>query len=155
MGKLRIVEGDILDFDKGLICHQVNCLGIAGGGLALQIRKKYPEWYEWYAIRAEASMLGQVNYYTVHKGLLIANLHSQLKIGPGNQTNYTAIDSCLHHIWVDWHYKGFADIYIPYGIGCGIAGGDWSIVEPMIERILPMATIVKLPEKEVVGDNDN
>jgi len=29
-----------------VICHQVNCKRVAGKGLAKQIRKKYPEWYD-------------------------------------------------------------------------------------------------------------
>lgn len=32
-------------------------------------------------------------------------------------------------------YKG-CSIAIPYGIGCGLAGGDWKIVKQMIDDIL-------------------
>ncbi|MEW6977553.1 MULTISPECIES: hypothetical protein [Bacillus] len=32
--------------------------------------------------------------------------------------------------------KNRTSIAIPYGIGCGLAGGDWTIVEDMIEEVL-------------------
>lgn len=35
-------------------------------------------------------------------------------------------------------------IYIPYGIGCGLGGGKWEIMQPLIEEHCPEATIVKL-----------
>jgi len=39
---LIIKKGNILEAEENLICHQVNCLGSFGGGLALQIANKYP-----------------------------------------------------------------------------------------------------------------
>ena len=42
---IKIVEGNILDATEDVMVHQVNCIGIMGGGLALEIRKKYPEVY--------------------------------------------------------------------------------------------------------------
>ena len=37
---MRIVDGDILDIEKGIIVHQVNCQGVMGAGLAKQIKSK-------------------------------------------------------------------------------------------------------------------
>lgn len=45
-------RGDILSPNKTghdvIICHQVNCLGIMGAGLAKQIREKFPCVYQMY-----------------------------------------------------------------------------------------------------------
>ena len=35
-------------FNIDILCHQVNCQGVMGAGLAKQIRSKYPEVYEQY-----------------------------------------------------------------------------------------------------------
>ena len=34
-----IIQADILDIKEGIIAHQVNQLGVMGGGLALEIKK--------------------------------------------------------------------------------------------------------------------
>lgn len=46
------INGDILtiptDGRPTVVCHQVNCKGVMGAGLAKQIREKHPEVYEAY-----------------------------------------------------------------------------------------------------------
>ena len=37
---LQYKNGDILEAEEKIICHQTNCLGIMGAGLALQIARK-------------------------------------------------------------------------------------------------------------------
>jgi len=34
-------------------------------------------------------------------------------------------------------------VYIPYKIGCDLAGGDWNIIEKIIEEDFPDAIIVR------------
>ena len=41
-------ECDIFDSGADIICHQVNCQGVMGSGLAKQIRERYPIVYEEY-----------------------------------------------------------------------------------------------------------
>ena len=36
---LKIINGNIFDGNEDIICHQTNCLGIMGGGIALQVKK--------------------------------------------------------------------------------------------------------------------
>ena len=36
-------EGDLLKSNCDVICHQVNLQGVMGGGLALQIARKFPQ----------------------------------------------------------------------------------------------------------------
>ena len=38
---MKTIEGDLLDVEEGLICHQVNTCGVFNAGLAKQIRIKY------------------------------------------------------------------------------------------------------------------
>jgi len=37
-------------------------------------------------------------------------------------------------------------VYVPYLMGCGLAGGDWGIYSEIIEFYIPDAIIVRLPE---------
>ncbi len=142
----KIIQGNILDVSWGLICHQVNCQHVAGAGLALQIRNKYYGWYSNY--KNHPSALGEVGYYKVslNPNLWIANLYSQFHYTlHGCVTNYTAFEDCLNNI-KEWYPTHTDRVYFPYGIGCGLAGGDWNIILSIIERIIPEAVIVKLGE---------
>ncbi|WP_223260709.1 hypothetical protein [Bacillus sp. LNXM65] len=39
---IKTVDGNILEASEDIICHQVNCKGVMGAGLAKQIKSKYP-----------------------------------------------------------------------------------------------------------------
>ena len=36
---IKIINGDLFDTDANIICHQVNCKGKMGSGVALQVKK--------------------------------------------------------------------------------------------------------------------
>ncbi|WP_411668007.1 hypothetical protein [Bacillus subtilis] len=38
---IKIIQGDLLEAKENIIAHQVNCKGVMGSGIALQIKKKY------------------------------------------------------------------------------------------------------------------
>lgn len=139
-----IIEGDILSIERGIICHQVNCRRVARAGLALQIRNKWPDWYDDY--KQTPGVLGYIGTFDVTQELFVVNLYSQSSIGQQwTYTDYPALRVCLHKV------RRFADgmagvvlpVYLPYGLGCGLAGGDWNIVSTIIEEELPQATLVK------------
>ena len=143
---MKIVDGNILDVKSGIICHQVNSKGVMGAGLALAIKNKYPIVYkEYMEVYNNGDLLvGRVLHTEVSDGLYVANLCAQGMYGYGGRfTDYEALEQCIESV------RKFAidnelPIYFPFGIGCGLAGGDWDIVSGIIERIIPDATIVKL-----------
>jgi hypothetical protein len=42
---IKIIKGDIFSGTEDIICHQVNTFGVMGSGIALQIKKLYPDVY--------------------------------------------------------------------------------------------------------------
>lgn len=121
---------DILDIEEGIIAHQVNCQRVAGAGLAFQIAKRYPKWYKHFKI--VNPYLGLVDIYIVNSRLKIASLYAQDECGYGKRfTDYSALETCLNTLSV---IKKDDIIYFPYKIGCGLGGGEWSIVEKIIEN---------------------
>ena len=48
MSNVTIVNEDLLEANLDIIGHQVNGLGIMSGGIALQIKKRYPLVYKEY-----------------------------------------------------------------------------------------------------------
>lgn len=138
-------EGDLLKSRCDIICHQVNCLGVMGAGIAKQIKEQYPENYKLYKYAVDSNKkedcLGRVCYWTDFKGLVIANMFAQLDIYPRDvvHTDYKAFRECCKSI-KDFAYSQCVSglphyrIGFPYNIGCGLAGGDWNIVSQILEE---------------------
>lgn len=62
---IEIIEGNLFDTDAKFICHQVNCMGKMGSGVALQVRQRFPHVYEEYKRVASSDMLGKVQIVPV------------------------------------------------------------------------------------------
>ena len=45
-----IKEGNVFDSDADIICHQVNCQGVMGSGVAKEVRERFPNVYEEFPI---------------------------------------------------------------------------------------------------------
>jgi O-acetyl-ADP-ribose deacetylase (regulator of RNase III) len=143
---MTIIKGDLLEITKGIICHQVNCQRVAGKGLALQIRNKWPEWFEYFV--NDDRRLGDVSLFEVedYKNLVVASLYAQERYGKGLQTDYKAFEKCLSRLRekkLDV-YESYP-IYFPAGIGAGLAGGNSEIIHPLIEKYFPNAILVEKP----------
>ena len=140
---VEYLVGDVLKSNADVILHQVNCKGKMGAGLALQIKNRYPFVYKQYATfcaqaKDSASLLGQTLIVPISDSQCIANLFAQdgyasYGFAPRCMTNYDALRKCLKLIGKK--YKG-KRVALPYLLGCGLAGGDWKIVEQMIKEEL-------------------
>ncbi len=143
---MKFIDKDILTVSEGIICHQVNTKGVMGAGLALAIKTKWPEAYEHYRSEYEAGRLnlGEVVLSAVDNPLWVAHLAAQESYGSGVQTDYVAFRASLRHLRLlrDNVLRGL-DIYLPYRIGCGLAGGDWDTVLAIIKEELPDAIICR------------
>ena len=145
-------NGNLLESNCSVICHQVNCQGVMGSGIAKQIRDKWPEVftryqeymnYFWNMGIATSSKhyLGQIYLCKVADNKYVANFFSQDIYLPKGvcHTHYEAFRICckkLKNHMDDYATLKNATIGFPYKIGCGLAGGDWSIVEKIIEEEL-------------------
>jgi len=140
---MKIEIGNILDITKGTICQQVNCKKVAGAGLAMQIRNKYPKWYKEF-LEFDGN-LGEVFLYKVNE-LTIASLYSQENYGrlEDRYTDYDAFLECLYELKSRINVSLNEKIYFPYKIGCGLGKGDWRYISKQIEFIFPESILVKL-----------
>ena len=143
---VEILEhSNLLEVKSGIICHQVNCIGVMGAGLALQIRNKWPIVFNQYKgdckqfMTHPEMMLGHVLDVMVEPSLVVANCFGQVFPSQiGKQTDYTAWDTILAKLQDLSNYFSL-DIHFPYMIGCGLAGGDWNIMSEKIERLFGMS----------------
>lgn len=132
-------KGDVLESGADIIAHQVNLQGSMGGGLALQIAKKYPKCEENYIRHIKEFQKGgevqlfPIDYQTNKQ--FIANCFSQQR---NFNTNYDWLKRCFSALRkfalrnFDWMYPTIA---IPKNYGCGIANGDWNTVEQIFKDI--------------------
>lgn len=151
---LKFVKGDILDAKHGIIAHQVNCQMVMGAGLAKQIRNKYPRVYEEYISVMKMvpinQRLGKCQIVSISNMLFFANLFGQFDYkSVGLKTDYGALGMALRQLqrWRTISKLDNLPVFIPYGIGCGLGGGDWKIVEGIIRDAIPDAIIVRLDKK--------
>jgi hypothetical protein len=85
-----------------------------------------------------ALMLGKVHLVQVDKNIWVANMIAQRDIVPQNGVppiRYDALLECLKQLGFEAHQRN-ASIHMPR-IGCGLAGGKWEQVEPLIADNLP------------------
>ena len=138
---IHLVQGNIFTAEVGqIICHQVNCQGKMGKGIAKTIRERYPPIYSTYQDLCERyasyQLLGRVYIDKMEDGRVIANIFAQDEYGKdARYTNYEALAQCLEKLAIYSKENGMS-IALPYGIGCNNAGGNWNIVKTMIEEYL-------------------
>lgn len=145
---IKHIKCDIFESGANIVCHQVNCQGVMGSGIAKQVKEKYPEVYEDYKTFCNAYkhnpslILGSClphatreEYDTNFGG--IVNLFAQENFGYDGKcyTDYKALRQCL--AYVNEHAGWFDDktVAIPYLMGCYRGGGDWNVVYEMIEEV--------------------
>lgn len=138
---MTIVNGNLLDAKENIIMHQVNCQGVMGSGVAKQIKEKYPSVYAAYSSWCKEHnnnphfLLGSMlPVATGEDGKIVLNLFAQEKYGRDKcYTDYGALRRCLQR--VNFAYHG-CSLALPYGMSCGLGGGDWRIVAKIIEEEL-------------------
>ena len=145
---MKTQKGNILDVEDGIICHQVNCQGKMGAGLAKGIRNRFPKVYkEYMKLYNEGGLkVGNIQVVPVDVHLSVINMMAQDKYGRHRRyTDYKAFRNCLKKIKKFMKEYGYDEsrLYFPYKIGCNLAGGEWNIIESMIEKYFPNATIMK------------
>ena len=60
---IKVIDGDLFSTKARYICHQVNCQGRMGSGVAKTVRSKFPEAFEQYKkVCEKGAYLGLTQY---------------------------------------------------------------------------------------------
>jgi len=134
--------GNLLESDCSMIAHGCNCHNKMHSGIAAQIAKKYPEVpkSDKKTIYGDRSKLGMVMpVFRPDMDKCVVNLYTQYRYGRGEMhADYDAIRSCMG-VLREWHeqcmkHNAKHKLGIPR-IGTGLAGGDWKIIEGIINEV--------------------
>jgi O-acetyl-ADP-ribose deacetylase (regulator of RNase III) len=125
-----------------LLMHVVNDAGAWGKGFVLAVSKRWkaPErmYREW--SRSPVFELGDVQVVDVAPDLAVVNMLAQEGYrGPGPHIRYDALRDCLEAVAREAERRD-ASVHCPR-IGCGLAGGRWEEVLPLIEAALPAVPV--------------
>ncbi|MFD6315498.1 macro domain-containing protein [Streptomyces nigra] len=141
MSEITYVRGDAtVPSVKGVkvIAHVCNDIGGWGQGFVLAVSRRWPEpeksYRAWHRERASNDFgLGAVQLVQVERHVWVANMIGQRGVRTGSKgvpVRYEAIDAALERLAEKAADLG-ASVHMPR-IGCGLAGGKWSRMEPLI-----------------------
>lgn len=136
-----IISGDITDFNNGIIIHQVNCQNKIGAGVSGAIIKKYPivkeQYHQHCGVYKPTAMLGTYQEIKASENLIIINSYTQLYYGNSTKTHkvYTNMPYLIANIKEICDKYKDRTVYVPYLIGCGLAGGNWDELYEEIKDI--------------------
>lgn len=144
-GQLDYVIGDATDprtDGPAVIVHVCNDIGGWGKGFVMALSRRWPEperaFRNWYADRDNNDFdLGAVQFVEVGQDLWVANMVGQRglhKTKAGPPIRYDAVETALASV-ADNARMLDASVHMPR-IGCGLAGGEWDQIEPIIQRTL-------------------
>lgn len=152
---MKYVEGNLiklaLEGEFDVITHGCNCFCTMGAGIAVPMKQAFgcdKFKMEDKKYRGNINKLGIIDWeYNPALQLIVINSYTQYRYGRNHANgaekpiDYEALTLCLRKI--NHIFKG-KKIGLPL-IGAGLAGGDWNIIEKIIEKELKDmdVTIVK------------
>lgn len=154
-GKLRYVMEDMFDIipdklgpnEKIIICHVVNDVGAWGAGFVIPLAKKFPKaeenYKEWTRIGKDAHSAipfkqGHIRFAVIQNNIIICHMCAQT-LGGERPLNYASLVECMSYVAIEARinqYKIVAPLF-----GSGLAGGNWSFIELLIQDIWLKARI--------------
>src|SRR5688572_20917837 len=139
---MKVITGDLLklaqagEFD--VIVHGCNCQNAMGKGIALSIKKAFPEAYDadLKTISGDRSKLGTITTAEISRPpatFTVVNAYTQFHWkGDGVKADYDAIRSAFTEI-----KRRFTGQRVGYPkIGAGLARGDWPTIAAIIDEEL-------------------
>lgn len=135
--KIEYRKGDLLQSGIARIAHGCNAQRTMGSGIAWSIKQKYP--YAFHTYMCSSMEMGTVNAAVTGRinDPVIFNCITQERFGRDPNVvycDYNAIRKCIqtiNSIMKDLHDGG--RVGFPK-IGAGLANGDWSVIEKIIEE---------------------
>jgi O-acetyl-ADP-ribose deacetylase (regulator of RNase III) len=142
---LHFIKGDATNPSvegNKIIVHCCNDAGAWGAGFVLALSNKWPKTknaYQTLFRKMPKVELGSVQFVSVENDIVVANLIGQKGFGGVSSKDFPFIRYDAIKIGLDLvaskAMMNDATVHMPR-IGCGLAGGMWSMIEPIINETL-------------------
>lgn len=134
---IKYIDGDLVKdaHNYDVIAHGANCFCTMGSGIAPQIKHKFPEAYavDCATTKGDESKLGTITHTVTQNTPIVVNIYSQFGYSRQHgkmDLDYDALRLGLRAMRNKFSGKTFG---MPK-IGAGLAGGDWDVIEKIIEE---------------------
>ncbi|MFB7898856.1 Appr-1-p processing protein [Streptomyces xiamenensis] len=145
MTSLCVIQGDATDPQAAgpkIVAHVCNDLGGWGRGFVVAVSRRWPEperaYRRWHRERADNDFgLGAVQFVEVRRDITVANMigqHGMRTGSKGKPIRYEAVEQCLRTVAEEARARR-ASVHMPR-IGCGLAGGTWARIGPIVDATL-------------------
>lgn len=140
-------NGDLLNFVEDAFGHGCNCMSTMGSGVAKAVRTKWPEMYEVADCKSgltSEQKLGNYTFLMLPNNKIGYNIYSQFDYKGRNvgkmDLDYGALEKGVTGVCLDLSHRGLKTLALPL-IGCGLASGNWNIVEGILNRVSELTKI--------------
>jgi O-acetyl-ADP-ribose deacetylase (regulator of RNase III) len=138
---LKHTKGNLLDLAEAgqfdIVVQGCNCFNTMGGGIAREIRERYPNVaaVDQETVRGDYNKLGNYTKAVVkgkdEHSFIVINAYTQFEMSQGTDVfEYAAFELILQKLF---RLYGNYSIGLPY-IGMGLAGGDKNVILEQIEH---------------------
>jgi len=138
---INYIVGNVLDSRDDVLVHGCNCFNTMRSGVAALVTRYYPGASEAdkQTFAGDETKIGTYSFWTgknknCDKDITVVNAYTQTTYGRSKTfvfADYDAIRNVMTEIRDDFKGK---TICMPK-IGAGLAGGDWSIIEKIINEV--------------------
>ena len=128
-------KGDLFVSGAATIVNAVNCVGVMGGGIAAEFRKRYPDMYQDYRKVCDNRDLypGDLHIWFENDFPTIVNFPTKDEVVKDSKIEY--IELGLPNLAELIEEYKIPSIAIP-ALGSGLGGLDWKDVKPLIMAAL-------------------
>lgn len=147
----NVLDWNLLN-EHDVFIHSQNCQNTWGAGFAVQAKKTFPELYQadMATLKGSKSKLGDFTKSDIQRlgfRIIGVNIYGQYNYGPKEfsakdeaetrKIRYAAIREALTKV-----HAAYGDVkYLMPRIGAGLAGGDWKVIEGIINEVMPNASV--------------
>jgi len=135
---MEFTTGDVLREDAEALVNPVNCVGVMGKGVALQIKQAFPANFKEYAAVCRHGEMVPGKMF-VHETRQLTNpryiINFPTKRHWRDKSRVEDIEAGLRSLKHEVEARGIRSVALP-ALGCGLGGLRWADVRPLIERTL-------------------
>ncbi len=135
---IKYIKGDLLEASVEAVVNTVNCVGIMGRGIALQIKNRFPANFKAYAAACKRDEVQPGKMFVHEIGGLINPryiINFPTKRHWKGKSRMEDIEAGLAALAAEIRARKIRSIAIP-PLGCGLGGLDWAAVRPRIASML-------------------